>query len=636
MFRRTSRKPHAARPAEAPSDADVERGLEAIYRPEPGEARDFSALQPRVSHRWAIALGLFVLVVGGLAAAVWAGVLTRRPWFADLSEARIDVDLQGPEDVAVGEETTYTVSWRNPLDRPLSDAVVRINLPPDFEPTAIDPRPSGGTMEWSLGDIAARGFGRMTIRGVFSGAVGGSGAVQAVGSVRPEGGGDSVEAVDTVRVQYARSVLSGTASIPGPVVAGDRSTLSYEIRNDGAAPLAGLYAFVNLPEGFVVDASAVSGTSAFADIDGGRAVRFALPELSPGKAISVSVPGVFPAGSAGDVALGASAGRLAADGHFIPMQKASASVSVLGGDLSLKLVVNGSDKPRSALFGERLQVALGYQNLSPEALRDVRFRIQAVPLESATRTTATAAAMLVDWMRIEGPSGTKAMPLQAAWAKGTPGWIERLFAQQDGILEFSLPVAGPASSTASAFRLQADATFVLASSTRTVRSAPVDVAVVSDVALSAEARYFSEEGAPIGKGPLPPTVGQGTEYVVNWALAKKVHGLRGVRVSASLPKGVAFVEAATTTAGTVSSGNGTVQWEIPEFRTADALAEASFRIRLTPEAGDAGRFAALLGASELAAKDMDANWDIARRAPALTTDLSNDESARGKGVVKKP
>ena len=614
----------------------MERGLKAIYRPDPGEAQDFSSLQPRVSHRWAIALGAFILVGGGLAAAIWAGVLTRRPWLADLSKAQIDVDLQGPEDVAVGEETTYTVAWRNPLDRPLADATVRINLPPDFEPTAVDPRPTGGEMEWTLGDIAALGFGRMTVRGVFSGAVGGSGAVQAVGSVRPEAGGDSVEAVDTVRVRYARSVLSGTASIPGPVVAGDRSVLSYEVRNDGAAPLAGLHAFLKLPSGFVVDASAVSGTSAFADFDGARAVRFVLPEIVPNGAVAVSVPGVFPAGSVGDVAFEASAGRLAADGHLVPMQKTSAAVSVLGGDLSLKLVVNGSDKPRSALFGERLQVALGYQNLSPETLRDVRFRIQAVPLESATRTTATAAAMLVDWMRIEGPSGTKATPLQAVWAKGTPGWIDRLFAQQDGILEFALPVAGPASSTASAFRLQADATFVLASSTRTVRSAPVDVAVVSDVALGAEARYFSEEGAPIGRGPLPPVVGQPTEYLVTWTLAKKVHGLQDVRVFATLPKGVVFMESATATAGAVFSGDGQVRWEVPELRAADASAEASFRIRLTPEAGDVGRFAALLGASEFSAKDVDADWDVSRRAPALTTDLSSDESARGKGVVKKP
>jgi hypothetical protein len=32
---------------------------------------------------------------------------------------------------------------------------------------------------------------------------------------------------------------------------------------------------------------------------------------------------------------------------------------------------------------------------------------------------------------------------------------------------------------------------------------------------------------------------------------------------------------------------------------------------------------------------VDADWDVARRASALTTDLSNDESARGKGVVKR-
>ena len=214
--------------------------------------------------------------------------------------------------------------------------------------------------------------------------------------------------------------------------------------------------------------------SAFADFDGARAVRFVLPEIVPNGAVAVSVPGVFPAGSVGDVVVrgvGRSFGRR---WPSCPDAKTSAAVSVLGGDLSLKLVVNGSDKPRSALFGERLK--------SPLATRTSRPRPCATSVsdpgraaQSATRTTATAAAMLVDWMRIEGPSGTKATPLQAVWAKGTPGWIDRLFAQRTGSSNLRFRSPGPLRPPLPRFVFRPMRRSCLRSSTRTVRSAPVDV-----------------------------------------------------------------------------------------------------------------------------------------------------------------
>ena len=65
----------------------------------------------------------------------------------------------------------------------------------------------------------------------------------------------------------------------------------------------------------------------------------------------------------------------------------------------------------------------------------------------------------------------------------------------------------------------------------------------------------------------------------------------------------------------------------------DAL-EANFEVHLTPDAFDIGRFAQLLGETRLEARDPQVNEAVLLSQPGLSTDLSEDEAARGKGVVR--
>jgi len=65
-------------------------------------------------------------------------------------------------------------------------------------------------------------------------------------------------------------------------------------------------------------------------------------------------------------------------------------------------------------------------------------------------------------------------------------------------------------------------------------------------------------------------------------------------------------------------------------------ASADFDLTITPTNLDAGRFAQLMGETRFDALDTDINEPIVLTKPALTTDLQNDEGAKGKGVVTKP
>ncbi len=112
--------------------------------------------------------------------------------------------------------------------------------------------------------------------------------------------------------------------------------------------------------------------------------------------------------------------------------------------------------------------------------------------------------------------------------------------------------------------------------------------------------------------------------------------MQGIRVSAPLPKNVTWSSFTTSTAGELSydAQLREVVWTLNRLPKEVNEAQAEFALELTPSAFDAGGFAEILGEGKFAASDDVISEAIAQTIPALSTDLQNDEFARGKGVVR--
>jgi hypothetical protein len=217
----------------------------------------------------------------------------------------------------------------------------------------------------------------------------------------------------------------------------------------------------------------------------------------------------------------------------------------------------------------------------------------------------------------------------------------QLLPQEEGTIDIEIPTLPVTSSTKdAAIRLTLEGSMDAVGndrSVRVIRTAPLTFRYRSDVALASEARYFTEEGAPLGAGPLPPVAGKTTSYRVFWSVNKTLHPLENLQVTAVLPASVAWGAASSSQAGTLSYDDATrtVTWSLNRMpEDVDAL-EASFEIQLTPTEFDVGRFAQLLGESRLSATDPTVSEPVIRALPPLTSDLQNDEGARSKGVVKR-
>ncbi|MDO8424926.1 MAG: hypothetical protein Q7T01_00175 [bacterium] len=173
-----------------------------------------------------------------------------------------------------------------------------------------------------------------------------------------------------------------------------------------------------------------------------------------------------------------------------------------------------------------------------------------------------------------------------------------------------------------------------------VVSTPLVLDVASDLRLTTFARYYTPEGDQLGRGPLPPRVGETTRYWVTWDVQAALRDAGRTVVRATLPPGVEWTNRTVAVAGervTYDVATRTVLWVVDRVpRTIGAerpATSASFEVALTPDGGMIGQPAMLLGRSIAeTSDDMGAAGDTAA-TPPVTTDLIFDQRARGKGIV---
>ncbi len=619
-------------------DAEIEKGLQAIYMGRDGALPDLSHLERSRSKTWLWVLAMFGAVISLLAIAAWLGFFFFQP-FREYKGGGLQLAITGPSEIALGREEAFEINWQNVEKTAIGRVEIRVGLPPDFVPTSFEPPLSKTDVRsWQLSALAVGEKGTLHVRGIFVGALGTHSAVQAIGTYRPAGFNRDFEALATQPVTYARTVLEGCLDAPEKTAVGENVTLTYSVSNKGERPLKDLIARVSYPAGFVPTIGATTSV-AFGDHE----LFLPIGEIASAATTTVKVFGVFASGVSGDQLFLAQAGRYGSDGSFLPAQKTEGHIAVMAGDLALQFVVNGSDADRTIQPGDLLRITIGYQNTSPEALKGIAITLG---FESVLNGRSTTGTTLLDWAKLEqmnpGASSTKPRIQTIRYDKTTIPALETLLPQAEGTIELSIPTLSVASGTHEAtirLMLQADIPVVGTSKVnRTLKSRPIELKERSDADLSVEARYFTEEGAPVGFGPLPPVAGKTTAYLVTWHLTKSLHPLEQIKATAILPKIAAWSARVIADAGsmTYDPETRTVTWFLDKVPESVKDLQASFEVQLTPETVDIGRFASLLGETQFQATDPIVHELISRVKPPVTTDLQNDEGARGKGVVRKP
>ncbi len=167
------------------------------------------------------------------------------------------------------------------------------------------------------------------------------------------------------------------------------------------------------------------------------------------------------------------------------------------------------------------------------------------------------------------------------------------------------------------------------------------VRVASTLGLSARALYYS--GAFSNSGPIPPKVDAETSYTIVWSLTNGVNDLSNVKVSATLPSYMKWLETSSPPGEKVSYSpiGGQVLWNVGSLKAgtgfSDSPREVSFQVSLVPSLSQVNSTPTLVTEATAVGDDSFANLTVqaSTRAP-LTTNLSTDISFRpGQGIVIK-
>lgn len=593
------------------ADGDAKRDMSRL------EQADHSLLK-----RVLVGITVFFSV---LAVISWAGFFLFSPGRERFVGERVTVTIDGPTEVKSGELVSYAVRWKNDERVPIGTASLELRLPKTF--TLQKTEPEAQDRKWTIGSVSPGSDGMITVEGVYLAPIDKEMDVQAILTYRPADFNSEFQKVSTKTVKVTRSVIGMEITGPTKVLPGDKVTLSLDYVNESKNEFRNLRIRGAWPDAFIPD-------GAEPDAIDERYHEWKIDILPAEGKGSIKVTGTFASAAEGAIDIKAQAGFLGPDDSFELQKEAVFATTVLRGDLVTSLILNGKTDNQPVRFGDTLRYAVTYKNTGTATLEDITLSVSIEPSEQGK---------LVNWNELEDRASGVRDGNKITWTKKQIPSLERIGANEEGTLDFSVPViAAPiAGATSTDYQvvssLEARVQKIDGDTVgRTAKTQPMVARFLSDTSFTATARYFSADNVPVGTGPLPPEVGKQTTYRVTWKIDNALHELGDLRLSAKLPANVEWTGLSTIDAGDLKfdAASEKMLWTLNWMPTGIKTLTISFDVRLTPNEGDKGRIPMLVDAAIFEALDRGANYSMLLTTPPLTTALDGDDFAAGKSRVQ--
>ncbi len=516
-----------------------------------------------------------VVVVGVLAIAIgwllWAFVFHANPGRSLDFQATI-----APESIVSGGASTIAISYTNNSNKTLADATLTLAYPPYFvlqEVVSPDFAPQTNTL--TLGDLAPGAHGLTKIRGVMFGNVGGTQTFAATLGYTWDGLSGTRE--QTFAFSPQRSALQIESSLQDQLVSGQRLLGELSLKNTGPVTFPEASIRAVFPSGFVLRETSLKQR---AD------ETWMVPSLEPDEKLTITFSGTL-ALEEGEQAVFAFEPSFVFGNERFTQDALTETVALVPSPLTITL----DDVPSDLSVGEPFMARVRWSNQTNLDIRDVIISIDGA---------------------LNAPE----------WHVDTPVVA--------GTREVQLIPSGSGTNRAIVLRPSVSFTLVSTGERITVLGAPVERKLTTLVALEGFARYFSSVGDQLGRGPLPPTVGEATTYWIILNIQNTTNPLKNVVVRATLPPHVAWTDQQSVTQGrsvTYAPSTRTVEWILSE---ADATlgsgytAAASIALELTPTSSQIGITPPLLTNIKLTATDAWTGARVEATSGDITTIIEED------------
>lgn len=577
----------------------MEEGLKAIY----GEGDiDFSTLD-HGQERLTKFLIRAIISLGILAAVAWSGFFVFMNYVNPPRDETFTLDIVMDDTIISGEETVIEILYTNPTTVPIAALSIDVNLPASFIISETSQPPTDeDQLIWDLGELTGLSDDHIIIEGTWLADVPSETPVQAYATYRPGNFNAEFEEISVVYVTSLESTLELSIDGPEELAPGEEGSYAMTVHNTGATTYESVDLALTLPDGFYLESSDPA-------LEAGAAAQWTVETLEPDAESLILFSGSFAADAQGFQYFDAQA-NITIDDRDLSQTNVQSYTDVLQSDVSISLAANGATDVIAIDQNSTLRVTLSLDQNDDVDPEDY----------SVLLSFEGDNSFPIDWSEANLDGGTL-----------TSEGIVWDGEDVDSLLNLSFPIEAVEAGDADQFEIMA----IVTTAGDVVRSSPIEILVNSEADLQTLVRYYNEEGQVLGSGPIPPTIDQETSYRIYWVIENDLHTLQDVRVSATLPPEVTWLDKTNTDLGSISfdSASSTVSWNISELSTAITHLESYFTVSITPDEHDIGSFMKLTSGSNLIADDIITGAQLHRSQEGLTSEAPEDEFVAGQGVV---
>ena len=324
---------------------NIER-ISKLYHSRGSQHSDFSHFKKSPGPRPFWIIGFILAVIFLAAAAGLAGFLIFNQRSEDKAviqgEAKF-LEIQGPEEVSLGQQVDFSVFISNPQEVALTKTELRLILPEGFKLASFDPEPSkvltnGGI--WQLGDIKPSQTKKIVFQGTCFGQFDATQKILAFFNFEPADFTSSFQKEIYFSIKLTEPLLKTSFETPEKLIQGQTGDYSWKIKNITDKPVADIGIIFQYPEGFFVEEDEKPPSSNFLEGTLSNERRWFVENLTPDEEQEIKFRGKI-LGDGGNWQFKLRAGLIDEEGKFWPEEEKTGFVFLEDAGLTIDLQVTG-------------------------------------------------------------------------------------------------------------------------------------------------------------------------------------------------------------------------------------------------------------------------------------------------------
>ncbi|MDP3970783.1 MAG: hypothetical protein Q8P90_03710 [bacterium] len=578
-------------------DDDEENGTDDfvnLYKSEPGESDiDMTTLDRGSSRKNLVTIFAIVIIVLS-AVAAGLGYLIFGANRVDVEQGKVSLSISTVETIASGDQIELEIVYENSSNSTIEEGTIEVLYPQGFYFRSSDPQPvDASSNKWTITNVPSGSKGTISVIGQIVGQKDETKDFTSLLTYTPANFTSDFQVSEHTSVLLDESIIQVEVNVQERAHTGEAIQYVYTFTNTSAFSLVNLKALLVYPTGF-------RPVSASPSADQGNHT-WLVSELAPGESNEVKVNGEV-TGDGGTIQnFVLQVGIQEPDGFFNVQAEASNEIEVVNPELSMQLMA-----PEFAQPGDNLEYAIEVQNTSEATIENLELRLK------FDGELLDGSEVELDTIELLAPGESKQLTYNST--------LRQAYTDETTDIKATLSVINAQ---------------VNGGDVEFEQTSEAITRLQGNVQISAVGRYYDDDLTKLGTGPLPPQVGNTTEFVIRWYIESSGGDMDNLEVKTTLPDGVLYIGSSDDRVS-YDVASSTVTLDFKSMK-ANQIREIDFIVSVTPTSQDVGKLLVLTNESILSAIDANSNEAIQAQANKVTSHLITDPGVTDDGVVvKKP